>query len=88
MSNPLYELKITDKQSFVRFLGLLREDFISNPEGWENKTLPRFFEALATYTEDFLVYYNNININADTPEWSTFADIFKVVLPIDFPQRH
>lgn len=33
MSNPLYELKITARQSFILFLGLLREDFINNPEG-------------------------------------------------------
>lgn len=33
MSNPLYELKITDGQNFIQFLDLLREDFINNPEG-------------------------------------------------------
>jgi len=72
-------LKITARQSFIRFLGLLREDFINNPEGRENKTLPAFLEALATYTEDIQGYYNNINasINADKPEWATFADILK-----------
>ncbi|UXD71071.1 hypothetical protein MUK51_07195 [Sphingobacterium faecium] len=75
MSNPLYELKITDKQSFLRFLGLLREDFISNPEGWENKTLPDFLEALATDKEDIQGYYNNSN--ADIPVWSTFGNICK-----------
>lgn len=33
MSNPLYELKITARQNLVRFIVLLREDFINNPEG-------------------------------------------------------
>lgn len=43
MTNPLDELKISDRESFVRFLELLRDDFINNPEGRENKTLPSFF---------------------------------------------
>lgn len=79
MSNPLYDLKITDRKSFTQFLELLREDLVNNPDTWDNKSLPGFLEALATYTEDIQGYYynTNTNINADTPSWSTFAEIFK-----------
>lgn len=79
MNEPLYDLKITDRKSFSQFLEVLREDLINNPDGWENKTLPDFLEALATYTEDIQGYYDNTNANidADVPSWSTFADIFK-----------
>lgn len=79
MNNTLYDLKITDRKSFSQFLEVLREDLINNPDGWENKTLPDFLEALATYTEDIQGYYDNTNANidADVPSWSTFADIFK-----------
>ena len=79
MNEPLYDLKITDRKSFSQFLEVLREDLINNPDGWENKTLPDFLEALATYTEDIQGYYDNTdaNIKADVPSWSTFADIFK-----------
>ena len=79
MENQLYNMKITDRQTFIKFLDLLRIDLIRNPETWENNTLPEFLEALAAYTEDIQGYYDNIhaNVDADKPEWSTFADIFR-----------
>lgn len=79
MSETLNNFKVIDRQSFIKFLDLLRKDFLDNPENWENKTLPDFLEALSFYTEDIQGYYDNmkLNIKADKPEWSTFADIFK-----------
>lgn len=79
MSNPLYDLKITDRQNFIQLLDLFREDFINNPERWENRPLSDFLEAIGTYTEDIQDYYDNTNanINLDIPAWSIFADIFK-----------
>ncbi len=79
MNDTLNNFKVTDRQSFIKFLDLLRKDLLSNPENWENKTLPDFLEALSAYTEDIQDYYNNmkLGINADKPDWSTFADIFK-----------
>ncbi len=71
--------KVTNRQTFIEFLKLLRKDFLDNSESWENKSLPDFLDALSAYAEDIQGYYNNTNqnINADTPDWSTFADIFK-----------
>ncbi len=79
MDETLYDFKVTDRQTFIKFLELLRKDFFNNPENWENKTLPDFLEALRAYTEDIQGYYDNmnLNVNADKPEWSTFSDIFK-----------
>ena len=79
MNDTINDFKVTDRQTFIKFLDLLRKDFLDNPENWENKTLPDFLEALSTYTEDVQGYYDNmkLNVNADKPEWSTFADIFK-----------
>ena len=81
MSNIINEFKVTDRQSFIMLLDLLRKDFLNNPERWENQTVPDFLEALSAYTADIQGYYNNMNqnVNADIPEWSTFADIFKGV---------
>ena len=76
----LYELNVTDRQTFIQFLHLvLRANLLQHPDTWENNTLPEFLEALAAYTEDIQGYYNNINANVDAekPDWSTFADIFK-----------
>ncbi|MDR2270149.1 MAG: hypothetical protein LBF27_04505 [Sphingobacterium sp.] len=52
MDNQLNELNVKDRQSFIKFLDLLRLDLLEKPESWENKTLPDFLEALAAYTED------------------------------------
>lgn len=79
MNDTLYDFKVTDRQTFIQFLDLLRKDFLDNPENWENKTLPDFLEALSACTADIQGYYENMkqNVNADEPNWSTFADIFK-----------
>jgi hypothetical protein len=79
MTDTLNDFKVMDRITFIKFLDLLRKDFLDNPENWENKTLPDFLEAMSAYTEDIQGYYENMkqNVNADKPEWSTFADIFK-----------
>ncbi|MBB6004026.1 hypothetical protein [Arcicella rosea] len=79
MDDTFNNLKVTDRQSFIKFLDLLQKDFIDNPESWENKNLPDFLEALSSYTEEIQGYYDNmkLKVNADKPDWSTFADIFK-----------
>lgn len=79
MNDTLTDFKVTGRKTFIKFLDLLRKDFLDNPESWENKTLSDFLEALKDYTEDIQGYYDNAmqNIKADQPDWSTFADIFK-----------
>jgi hypothetical protein len=79
MNNIINDFKVTDRQSFIKFLDLLRKDFLDNSESWENKTLPDFLDALSAYAECVQGYYDNmkLNVNADKPDWSTFADIFK-----------
>ncbi len=78
MNDTLDNINVTDRQTFIKFLDLLRKDFLDNPEEWENKTLSDFLEALSAYTQDIQGYYDNTkqNKNADRPDWSTFADIF------------
>ena len=56
---------------------LLTEDFKTNGDNWENKTLDKYLEAIADWTEvDIENYYRNTkqeipkNIN-----WKVFADI-------------
>jgi hypothetical protein len=79
MNDTLNNFKVTDRQSFIKFIDLLRKNFLENPESLENNTLPDFLESLSAYTADIQGYYDNmkLNINADKPDWSTFADIFK-----------
>jgi len=79
MTETVSNFKVTDRQTFIKFLDLLRQDFLNNPDSWENKTLPEFLEALSAYTEDIQGYYDNTkqSINANQANWQTFADIFK-----------
>ncbi len=79
MNDNLSKYKVTDRQSFIEFLHLLRQDLTDNKESWENKNLNDFLEALSSYAEDIQGYYDNhkIDINADQANWQTFADIFK-----------
>jgi hypothetical protein len=79
MNDTLNDFKVTDRQSFIKFLDLLRKDFLDNPDEWENKNLDDFLEAMTRYTEDIQGYYDNTkqNVNADQPDWQTFADIFR-----------
>jgi hypothetical protein len=79
MTDTVSNFKVTDRQSFIKFIDLLRKDFVDNPESWENTKLEDFLEALCSYANDIQGYYDNTNqrINADEANWQTFADIFK-----------
>ncbi len=79
MKDPVSDFKVSNRKTFIQFIQLLHKDFLNNPESWQNKTLPDFLDALRAYTEDIQGYYDNrdLNINADSPDWSTFADIFR-----------
>jgi hypothetical protein len=79
MTEDLSNFKVTDRQSFSKFIELLREDLLNNSDSWENKNLDDFLEAMSRVTEDAQGYYDNTkqNVNADQPTWQIFADIFK-----------
>ena len=79
MTDILSNFKVTDRHTFIKFIDLLRQDFLDNPKNWENNKLDSFLEALSRYADDIKGYYDNAqqNINADKPDWQTFADIFK-----------
>jgi hypothetical protein len=73
------KFEVRDRQSFIQFIYLLREELRICPNGWENNNLLDFLEAIERYANDIQGYYDNTNqkVNADEPSWRTFADIFK-----------
>ena len=79
MTDHLSNFKVTDRRSFIEFIELLRQDLADNPQNWENKNLSDFLDALSSYAADIQGYYDNTkqNVDADTPSWTTFADIFR-----------
>jgi hypothetical protein len=79
MTEMVSNFKVTDRQTFIKFIDLLQKDFVTNPDSWGNKNLDDFLETLSSYAEDIDGYYKNTNqnVNADESNWQTFADIFK-----------
>ncbi len=79
MSNLSNNYSVTDRQTFIRFLEALHQDFLDNRQAWENKTLEDFLEALTRYTKDIQGFYDNTkqNINADQASWKVFADVLQ-----------
>lgn len=52
MTDTVSNFKVTDRQTFIRFIELLRQDLVDNPGSWENKKLDDFLEALSSYAGD------------------------------------
>jgi len=75
----LADIEVTNRQSFIRFLELLHQDFLRNKDEWENSNLERFLEAMTAYANDVQGFYinTNQNVNADNPSWQVFADILR-----------
>ncbi|KOS07733.1 hypothetical protein AM493_18030 [Flavobacterium akiainvivens] len=73
----MHNINIKTKTDFINFIKQLQQDLENNPDGWENKTLPEFLEAIQRYTEDIQGYYNNTSQNIDSTQasWKVFADI-------------
>lgn len=67
---------IKSKTDFIDFVESLAKDLRNNPEEWENKTLPEFLGAIASWTEDMEGYYINNNLPIpDNVNWKVMADI-------------
>jgi hypothetical protein len=78
MNEQLSNFKVTDRQSFIVLIDLLRQYFLQSPNRWQNKTIDNFLEALGVYATEIQVYYNNTGASVNTEELfrRTFADIF------------
>jgi hypothetical protein len=79
MNDALSNFKVTDRETFTEFIDLLRDDLLDNRESWKNKRLDVFLKAFSSFAYDIQGYYDNMKqkVNADEPNWQTFADIFK-----------
>ena len=52
---------INTQADFVAFVKALAQDLQENPLDWENDSLERYFEAMATWSQDMNGYFKNIN---------------------------
>ena len=63
-----------DKDSFLIFLDVLKDDYMSNKESWENQSIDTFLDAIHGWISD----YNRDDIDFSNPTWKDIAAIFYV----------
>ena len=68
---------IQSRQAFIAFLQQLHQDYLANRQDWENDSLDKFLEALASYAQEIPGYYQNMrqDTDADIASWQVFADM-------------
>ena len=71
---------VSDKTSFIAFLGVLISDYQKNQDAWENQTLGAFLESMQGWLEDMDLneYYERIEsreVMNESVNWRVFADV-------------
>ena len=66
--------KIGNKTDFIHFLNLLSKDFEENPQEWENQTISKFLEQMASWVEDYSTCPLN-NIEWESIDFKVLAQI-------------
>lgn len=66
------DVKVNDREGFVKFLGLLIEDYQKNGEDWVNPDLDSFLEGLEAYAATSALQENNTGIT-----WQDLANILR-----------
>lgn len=64
------------REEFADFVDRLRQDLLTRPEDWENPTLDRFLEAMASWVSASPGYFRNIGQPyPEDIDWSFFAGV-------------
>jgi len=62
---------ISSREDLAAFIRSLISDYESDSEGWENKNLVAYLDALAGWTEDMDGHFHNIGEGVpEQPSWS------------------
>ncbi len=71
-----YVQTIVTEQDFVEFVQKFAAEVRENPAKYENRNLPDFLEAMASWTADRDGYYHNIDQPVPQIEnWRAIADL-------------
>ncbi|CAH1225752.1 hypothetical protein PAECIP111893_05295 [Paenibacillus plantiphilus] len=69
--------KVSDKEQFTAFIGLLVKDFRSNSDDWENRDIESFLEGIKSWVEDMEGYYENNNLPVpQNIDWNFLVSLF------------
>lgn len=67
--------RVTDKESFLKFMKALIDDYRNNPDEWEHDTIDYYLDAIMAWIIDFSSCERN-NIDWDKIDYSTIAELF------------
>lgn len=67
---------IHSREDLAEFIDQLRQDFESNPEGWQNADIASYLEAMSAWLRDMDGYYQNLGQPVpNSPTWRLIGDI-------------
>lgn len=67
---------VKTKAELVSLIESMAQELKENPERWENPTLDRYLEALASWLTDSQGYYQNMGLKEPVaPSWKDVADM-------------
>lgn len=69
-----YIEKVTDKETFLRFMKMLIDDFRKNPQEWEQGSIDGYLDAMMAWIDDFSKCPNN-DVNWESIDYSIIARI-------------
>ena len=76
--DPLaFDYPIESVQDVLAVLTHLRTNLESDPDCWENPTLPRFLEAMSAWLSTFPQVYINLDEPVPDADWKLLADCLR-----------
>lgn len=76
--DPLaFDYPIESIQDVLVVLTHLRTSLESDPDSWENPTLPRFLEAMSAWLSTFPQVYINLDKPVPDADWNLLADCLR-----------
>ena len=77
MDRNLHEMvpQINTREQMVDFLYALSKDLSEHGDEWENPTLERYLEAMASWISSMHGFYKNTGRKMPEVNWRVFADI-------------
>lgn len=74
MAFPPYPDDVSTRADAVQFILSLRQELLEHPERWENDTLDRFLEAMASWLNDAPGWFKNHGKEESArPDWQYVA---------------
>ncbi len=67
---------VESREDFVLFVQALSSDLAENPHNWENPTLPRYLDAMASWVPSLDRFYENGGEPVpEQPTWNLLAQV-------------